>query len=49
MNPDTKEATLSNGFYYYTNPSSNPVISLVDPNFGSISGGSQVTLYGFDF
>lgn len=48
-NPDTKDDTITDGFFYYTNPATNPVITLVDPNFGSVDGDYLVTLFGSGF
>lgn len=48
-NPDTKRATLADGFYYYANPATSPAISSIVPNEGSVNGGFLITINGKDF
>lgn len=49
INPDTKSAKLEQSFYYYHLPATEPVISKIVDNKGSVSGGYIVTIYGSDF
>lgn len=49
VNPDTKSATLPNGFYYYQLPGTQPAISSITPDTGSESGGYIVSIKGKDF
>ncbi len=51
VNPDTKyvEKIDEEGFYYVTQPSSNPVIMRVDPKKGATEGGYVINIYGSDF
>ncbi len=51
VNPDTKfaEKTGEEGFYYVTQPSSNPVITRVDPKKGATEGGYVIDIHGYDF
>ncbi len=51
VNPDTKYAEKldQEGFYYVTQPSSNPVIMRVDPKKGATEGGYVIDIYGSDF
>ncbi len=51
VNPDTKfaEKTSEEGAYYVTQPSSNPVITLVTPNKGATEGGYVIDIHGNDF
>lgn len=51
VNPDTKyaEKTDEQGFYYVTQPSSNPVITRVEPNKGATEGGYVIDIHGYDF
>lgn len=49
VNPDTKSATLLNGFYYYQLPGTQPTISTITPNSGSVTGGYIVSIKGKDF
>lgn len=49
VNPDTKSASLKDGFYYYKLPATEPTISTIQPNIGSIAGGYVVTISGKDF
>ncbi|QZY55483.1 IPT/TIG domain-containing protein [Crassaminicella profunda] len=47
-NPDTKKDTRadSQGFYYYTQPSSRPNILSIEPNEGSVDGGYIIRITG---
>jgi len=49
VNPDTKSATLPRGFYYYQLPGTQPAISSITPNIGSVEGGYIVSIKGKDF
>jgi len=51
VNPDTKfvEKTGEAGFYYVTQPSSDPVITMVDPKKGATEGGYVIDIHGYDF
>ena len=51
MNPDTKSAskTGNNGFYYISQATSNPIITTIAPQKGSVDGGYYVTISGSDF
>lgn len=51
VNPDTKSAskTGNNGFFYIDQASSNPIITDIQPNKGSVDGGFYVTISGSDF
>lgn len=51
INPDTKSAskTGNSGFYYIPQATSNPIISSIKPNKGSVDGGYYVTIRGSDF
>ncbi|SHH23286.1 IPT/TIG domain-containing protein [Tepidibacter thalassicus] len=47
-NPDTKKDSKvdESGFYYYTQPSTKPVIESIYPNQGSVDGGYTITIKG---
>lgn len=51
VNPDTKSAskTGDDGFYYVVQASSNPVITSIDPDRGSVDGGYNITINGKSF
>ncbi|MCX7841851.1 MAG: IPT/TIG domain-containing protein [Clostridia bacterium] len=51
MNPDTKKDSKldQQGFYYYTQPQTNPQITSIEPPEGSVDGGYTITLNGNDF
>ena len=51
VNPDTKSAskTGTNGFYYISQATSNPIITDIQPPKGSVDGGFYVTISGRDF
>ncbi|NLM48003.1 MAG: cell surface receptor IPT/TIG domain-containing protein [Epulopiscium sp.] len=51
QNPDTKKDTKKDkdGFYYYKQPQSTPVIDEVVPSEGSVAGGNVVTIKGKEF
>jgi len=51
MNPDTKKdaKTGKDGFYYYSSSHSNPSISRIVPQEGSVDGGYAITIYGRNF
>ncbi len=51
INPDTKRDSRLNheGFYYYRQPQSRPVITEVIPNQGSTEGGYTIDIYGQEF
>ncbi|MGB3367162.1 MAG: IPT/TIG domain-containing protein, partial [Acidaminobacteraceae bacterium] len=51
VNPDTKSAskTGADGFYYVVQASSNPVITTIEPNKGSVSGGYNIIIKGKSF
>jgi len=51
INPDTSKdsKTDKQGFYYYTQPQSKPVITSIDPNEGSVDGGYAVKISGREF
>ncbi|MFZ5968841.1 MAG: IPT/TIG domain-containing protein [Bacillota bacterium] len=48
INPDTKKDSKNdtNGFYYYTLPSSKPNIVSITPDHGSVDGGYIITITG---
>lgn len=50
-NPDTKQVSFTgqNGFYYIDQPASNPIISAIEPDKGSVDGSYTITIYGSDF
>ncbi len=48
VNYDGGSATEENGFTYMI-PYSNPIITSLNPNFGSTAGGEGITIYGVDF
>ncbi|QEK13260.1 cell surface receptor IPT/TIG domain-containing protein [Crassaminicella thermophila] len=47
-NPDTKKDSKvdTQGFYYYTQPSSKPNILSIEPDIGSVDGGYKITIKG---
>ena len=45
VNPDTREATLQNAFYYYLDPQTTPAVSDIVPDLGPEQGGNLITLY----
>lgn len=47
-NPDGARARLRNGFQYLS-PGSNPVIDSIDPDFGTLAGGTDIRITGSDF
>ena len=51
VNPDTKTASKigTNGFYYISQATSNPIITDIQPPKGSVDGGFYVTISGRDF
>lgn len=49
VNPDTKSATLTNGFYYYHLPATQPTIASIVPNIGSVAGGYIIKISGRDY
>ncbi len=49
VNPDTANATLLKGFFYFTTQGSNPKISSVDPKEGTTLGGTIIKITGTDF
>jgi len=49
VNPDTANATLLKGFFYFTTQGSNPKISGVDPKEGTTLGGTIIKIIGSDF
>ncbi|AOT70160.1 IPT/TIG domain-containing protein [Geosporobacter ferrireducens] len=51
INPDTKKDSKigQQGFYYYTQPQSKPVITEIRPNEGSAEGGYTIDILGKDF
>jgi hypothetical protein len=51
MNPDTKSASKigTNGFYYIAQATSNPIITSIVPDKGSVDGGYYVMISGSDF
>ena len=51
LNPDTKKDSRLNeqGFYYYTQPQSKPVIKEIIPDRGSTDGGYTIDISGSDF
>lgn len=49
VNPDTKSDTLLKSFYYYQLPGTQPAISSITPNIGSVEGGYIVSIKGKDF
>lgn len=51
VNPDTKKAskTGNQGFLYYGQPQSHPIITTINPAEGSTTGGYTVDLTGSDF
>jgi len=51
VNPDTKSAgyTDEEGFYYIEQSLSNPVISSIKPNKGSVEGGYRILIEGKEF
>lgn len=48
LNPDTAEYTVVDGFYYKS-PASQPQIISIDPDEGTVNGGTVVTIQGSDF
>ncbi len=48
LNPDIADYTVPDGFYYKS-PASNPQITSIDPDEGSVDGGTVVTIQGSDF
>lgn len=51
INPDTKSdsRTGTQGFYYYKQPDTNPVISEITPVEGSVKGGYTIDIIGHGF
>lgn len=51
INPDTKSdsRTGTQGFYYYRQPDTNPVILNIEPAEGSTKGGYTIDIFGHDF
>ncbi|MDD2585121.1 MAG: IPT/TIG domain-containing protein [Syntrophomonadaceae bacterium] len=51
VNPDTKSdsRTGNQGFYYFSQPQSNPVIDKIVPSEGSTLGGYSIEIHGSDF
>lgn len=51
MNPDTKSASKigTEGFYYIAQATSNPIITSIEPDKGSVDGGYYVTISGSEF
>jgi len=51
LNPDTKSDSRTNeqGFYYYTQPQSKPVIDEIVPDSGSVDGGYTIDIIGEQF
>jgi len=51
VNPDTKSAGFEDeeGFYYIEQSLSNPVISAIEPDKGSVAGGYRVLIRGREF
>lgn len=51
INPDTKKDSKigTEGFYYISQATSNPVITTIEPSKGSVDGGYYVTISGSDF
>jgi len=51
VNPDTKydERLEEDGFYYIEQASSQPKITLIEPNEGSVDGGYAVVIHGKNF
>lgn len=51
VNPDTKSdsRTGNQGFYYYGQPQSNPIITEIIPAEGSTLGGYSIEIHGTDF
>jgi hypothetical protein len=51
VNPDTKRDSKvdEQGFYYFTQPQSNPKIDTIEPPQGSTAGGYDILITGSDF
>ncbi len=49
VNPDTKAASISTMFHYRENPQNQPVITDIEPYFGSYEGGYYITIWGDNF
>jgi len=49
INPDTKRATVKEGFYFYLSPQRIPTISSIVPDRGSTIGGYYIDIYGSNF
>lgn len=49
VNPDTKKATLNDGFRFYRSPQRVPVITAIVPNCGSTDGGYYIEIQGENF
>ncbi|WP_058485875.1 IPT/TIG domain-containing protein [Defluviitalea phaphyphila] len=51
QNPDTKKDTKydEDGFYYYKQPLSSPIIYEIEPSEGSVYGGNIITIKGEEF
>lgn len=49
INPDTKRATVKEGFYFYLSPQRIPVIKEIIPNRGSTTGGYYIDIIGENF
>ena len=49
INPDTKRATVREGFYFYLSPQRIPTIEEIVPNRGSTLGGYYIDIHGAGF
>ena len=49
VNPDTKAASVPTMFHYREDPQNQPVITDIDPDFGSYEGGYYLTIWGDNF
>lgn len=51
VNPDTKEFVKkgTEGFYYISQSATHPIITGIDPSFGSVDGGYSVKISGVEF
>ena len=49
INPDTKRATVREGFYFYLSPQQIPTIKEIVPNRGSTLGGYYIDIHGSGF
>lgn len=49
INPDTTSVRIEDGYYYYQQPATKPIITGVEPSRGSVSGGYVASIKGSDF